>query len=133
MPARARPMRRTRLAMRRRTTGFDQVTRALVRDRDGVCQGCGATPADAQRAGLRLEVHHRLPAGRGGRDTADNGVLLCGLGNAAGCHRLVDHDRGWAMARGLVLPTGADLADWMLIDWLGRGWLLLDDGQRVQL
>ena len=121
---------------RRRRTGFDQVTRALVRDRDAVCQGCGLTPGQARAAGLRLEVHHRLAAGRGGPDVPSNGVLLCGLGtlNVAGlrpCHWRVDHDRAWALARGLVLPTGtAHTMAYPVTDWAGRAWLLADDGTR---
>lgn len=142
MPPRSHPMdrgtglrrtgalKRAAMAATRNRTGFDRATRALVRDRDSICQGCGATPAAAQREGMRLEVHHRWAAGRGGPDTADNGVLICGLGNYAGCHRKVDQERAWALRRGLVLLTGTDPGSVPVVDNDGHRWQLFRDGTR---
>jgi hypothetical protein len=117
----------------RRRTGFDRRTLALIRDRDARCQGCGAGPGQVRESGLRLEVHHRLAKSRGGKDDISNGLLLCGLGNAAGCHRRVDHERAWAILRGLAVATGCLPANIPVTDWADRVWLLDDDGQRWQL
>ena len=133
---RAGTLRRAALAAASKTrsgrsiTGFDRATRALVCDRDAVCQGCGDTPSQAKAKGLRLEVHHRWAAGRGGPDTADNGVLICGLGNYAGCHRKVDQDRAWALTRGLVLRTGTNPGAVPVVDSTGHRWHLFRDGTR---
>ena len=44
----------------------------------GVCEGCGIKPAQSK--------HHRLYRSRGGLDTADNLLDLCGRSNVDGCH-----------------------------------------------
>lgn len=143
MPPRRRPMargtalrrtgalHRVAMATARRRSGFDRATRALIRDRDSVCQGCGIGPGQAAARGLRLECNHRWASGRGGPDTADNGVLLCGLGNSAGCHRRVDHDRAWALNHGLALHTDIDPASVPVIDWTSARWWLHPDGTRT--
>jgi hypothetical protein len=108
--------------------------KALVRDRDlWQCQGCGATPTQARELGLRLEVHHRLAKGRGGTDSPENGVVLCGFGNTAGCHRWVDHNRSEAVRRGLVVRSGGNPADVPLEDWDVVSWWLLPSGQKRRL
>lgn len=135
------PMRRTRSDKRRKTipgkvtprrgTGFTRPQRATLAARDDHrCQGCGRNLAELRHIGLRLEANHRLPLGRGGKSTLDNGVMLCGLGNYAGCHRRVDHDREWGYARGLVLHTGIDPTTVLVIDYHGTHWHLLTDGTR---
>ena len=61
----------------------------------GVCEGCGAMPA--------TEIHHRLYRSRGGKDTIDNLMHLCGSGNIDGCHgdahTLLGEQRGWSVLR----------------------------------
>lgn len=119
------------IATRRRTPAIDPL-KARARDRDLFeCWGCGVGPAAARALGLRLEVHHRLPSGRGGRDELSNLIVLCGFGNAAGCHRRVDQERlAWALPRGLSLPTGADPAALPVQDSRGAWWRLDNAGQK---
>lgn len=63
----------------------------------GACEGCG-------RVGVRLEAHHRKFRSRGGGNGAANGLMLCGAGNASGCHGRAHSgagvDLGWAVAAG---------------------------------
>lgn len=62
----------------------------------GVCEGCGAAPAEA--------VHHRLYRSRGGEDTVDNLLALCGVGNVDKCHgvahTLIGEHLGWSVRSG---------------------------------
>jgi hypothetical protein len=92
-------------------------------------------PSQARELGLRLEVHHRLPKGRGGRDVPENGVVLCGLGNSVpgSCHWMVDHNRAEAIRRGLILESGADPRAVPLEDWDSRLWWLLPNGTKCPL
>jgi hypothetical protein len=103
-----------------------------VLDRDvWTCQGCGKGPTAVREAGLRLEIHHRLAKGRGGTDDdLTNLLVLCGFGNAGGCHKRVDEQREWSNSRGLALPTGADPARCAVIDWEDESWTLLPDGTK---
>lgn len=91
----------------------------LVKDRSfGLCELCGAQPA--------TEVHHRQYRSRGGLDTVDNLVHVCGWGGTLGCHAKAHNDtdspqNGWAV------PSGFDPAR---IPVLYRGqWMrLTEDG-----
>ena len=68
--------------------------RRAVLARDGHrCQAPGC------RATRFLEVHHRQPRQRGGRNSAENLVTLCGA-----CHRLL-HEGAAALALALPLPS----------------------------
>ena len=121
-------------AKRKSQQAAERKFKALVRDRDLFqCQGCGRTPSQAREAGLRLEVHHRLPRSRGGKDTPENGVVLCGFGNTDGCHWMVDHNRAEAVRRGLVIATGGNPADTPLEDWDVVSWWLLPNGTKRRL
>jgi hypothetical protein len=107
--------------------------RARVLDRDLFgCAYCGNGPSAISAAGLRLEVHHRLPLGRGGGDDVRNLVVVCGWGNTAGCHAAMDQDRAEAVRRGFVIPTGGDPAVTPLLLWDGRLVLLDGHGQYVR-
>lgn len=132
MPRRTTRLRRTAFAVKRRDAGFTRAQRAVLATRDEHrCQGCGRNLAELRRIGLRLEAHHRLPKSRGGTNDLANGVMLCGLGSYAGCHRKVDHDREWGYARGLVLHTGLALPALVLVvDFHGVHWHLLSDATR---
>ena len=139
-PLRRTPMRRLTplrpVSPRKRLAqAAERKFKAQVRDRDVLtCQGCGKGPAEARNDGLRLEVHHRLPKGRGGKDSPENGVVLCGFGNdPRGCHGKVDQQRAWAQARGLSIPSGVQPAGVPLMDWADRWWRLLPDGQRTRI
>lgn len=124
-------LRRVRVIRRSRRTGVPRDLRARVLDCwDWRCQGCGKTLGQCLDQGLRLELNHRLPKGRGGRDEFVNLIPLCGLGNTAGCHRLVDEHRLWAVRLGLAVQTGHDPADVPVQDWERRVWHVYD-GWRV--
>ena len=130
-PLRRRAVLVRQATKRRKPAGLPQPLRARVLDRDlWTCQGCGRGPAGIRDAALRLEVHHRLPKGRGGKDRIENLVTTCGFGNAAGCHGRVDEDRAWAVGHGLVLLTGQDPAWVPVTDHAGRMWWLGVDGSK---
>jgi HNH endonuclease len=68
-----------------------QRTRKAVRQRDGNrCRNCGASGD-----GVRLSVHHWLPANLGGTDDMSNLVTLCST-----CHPIYEK-----AARTLMLPV----------------------------
>ncbi|MET8985927.1 HNH endonuclease signature motif containing protein [Nonomuraea wenchangensis] len=79
--------------------------RALVEARDNGCVRCGAkVPRDED------SVHHRIPRGRGGENTAENLLLLCGSGTT-GCHGWVESHRTEAYNAGYLVRTGFDPLD----------------------
>jgi 5-methylcytosine-specific restriction endonuclease McrA len=94
--------------------------RSLVWDRAGdCCERCGK--------GLTREsdhsLHHRVFRSRGGQDTVDNLVLLCGSGTT-GCHEQVHkHARG-----GFNLPSGTNPQMVPIKHWSDRELFLLPDG-----
>jgi hypothetical protein len=103
---------------------------AIVRDRDHwTCYGCGKTPGQAERVGLRLEVHQRLSRIHGGTQTPANAVTLCGHGPDKGCRQLAHRHRLWAVKLGIVLDKGMDPATTPVIGTDGA-WLLGADGTR---
>lgn len=76
-------------------SGSDFTPQALkiMRARSGGrCEGCG-------KVGL-LQAHHVCYRSRGGDGGAGNGLLLCGSGNASGCHGIAHTgegaERGWS-------------------------------------
>jgi hypothetical protein len=80
---------------KRNTTTIPPRTRREVMARDRhVCQvpGCDRTRF--------LEVHHLVPRSRGGKNTRDNLVTLCGS-----CHRM-SHERGGLGLRDYFIPSG---------------------------
>lgn len=58
----------------------ERVRRQVAERSGGLCEGCGVREA--------TEMHHRQYKSRGGKDTVDNALHLCGFGNhaSAGCH-----------------------------------------------
>lgn len=95
----------------------EKIARKLVRARSGgVCEVC--------RRERATNFQHRLAEGHGGQYTACNGLDVCGMGNASGCHGrihqypLIAYERGWSVRSGhdpAVQPV-----------WLaGHGWSLL--------
>jgi hypothetical protein len=78
---------------------FTPKVKALIGERSGgVCEGCGIQEA--------AQVHHRLYKSRGGRGNPANGLDLCGLGNASGCHGVahtaIGGVRGWSVSSGMT-------------------------------
>jgi hypothetical protein len=79
-------------------SGFPpKVIRALKNRSRGLCEGCGLAPA--------TEAHHRQYRSRGGTETLDNALHLCGWGNHTGCHGIAHSGRqgeacGWAVRTG---------------------------------
>ena len=65
-----------------------------IRERSGgICEGCGKAPA--------INMHHRRYASRQGKSEVGNGMHLCGMGNASGCHQIAHssegHELGWSV------------------------------------
>lgn len=71
-----------------------RVRRIVAERSEGLCEGCHKRPA--------TNIHHRKYKSRGGEDTVDNALALCGLGNiqTAGCHGVAHsgegHELGWS-------------------------------------
>ncbi|MFD9950536.1 HNH endonuclease [Nonomuraea sp. NPDC059023] len=76
--------------------------RALVETRDKGCVRCGAVVARDEDS-----IHHRVPRGRGGENTAENLLLLCGSGTT-GCHGWTEKNRAEAYQLGYLVHTGID-------------------------
>lgn len=71
----------------------------------GYCEACGCR---LRPQGWNL--HHRQGRGMGGtrrKVTCSDGLVICGMGNTSGCHRLMDTQREWAVARGYVVSRGS--------------------------
>lgn len=66
------------------------------------CEVC-----DAART---TNYQHRLPEGRGGPTTAANGLDVCGMGNASGCHGRIHQNPNLAVYNGWTVDTGEDPA-----------------------
>lgn len=85
-----------------RVSGPDQLTRAVVLDRDGgVCVVCG-------RGGVLLDPHHRRPVGRGGSRDAQvhspsNLICLCRR-----CHDWIHEHPRLAREAGFLVSRGVD-------------------------
>lgn len=89
--------------------------RALVEARDKACVRCGlVVPRDED------SIHHRIPRGRGGENTAENLLLLCGSGTT-GCHGYVESHRTEAYNAGYLVRTGFDPLDVPVL-LLGKAW-----------
>lgn len=97
-------------------TGPSDKLRTQVEARDGNrCVRCG-TPAARDEDSL----HHRVPRGRGGVNTAENLIVLCGTGTT-GCHGWVEKNRAAAYKLGYLVETGIDPLD-VPVAVAGRGW-----------
>lgn len=96
-------------------TGPSAKLRALVEARDKACVRCGAVvPRDED------SIHHRIPRGRGGENTAENLLLLCGSGTT-GCHGYVESHRTEAYNHGYLVRTGFDPLDVPVL-LAGKAW-----------
>jgi hypothetical protein len=87
------------------SSGFPPLVIAAIKWRSGGwCEGCGVKAA--------TEAHHRQYRSRGGTETLDNGLRLCGWGNHTGCHGIAHTSegerRGWSVRSGystLIVPA----------------------------
>lgn len=104
--------------VRRRASGARSVKstrpperiRNTVAERAGYCcERCGRRLHDGDAWTQTHSFHHRLPRGRGGRNTVTNLVLLCGSG-VTGCHGQVESQRAASYDSGWLVETGADPA-----------------------
>lgn len=92
---------------------WEHLTQLLLARCGGRCEGCGQPFVPGKREANR---HHRRGRKMGGTNRPDthslaNLLMLCAgfsarLGGVLGCHGRVDADRGWAEARGLIVPEG---------------------------
>ena len=89
----------TRLPMRKMSKkrqaelGNWNAVKAIVRRRDADC----VARNNQEKCWGPLDVHHRLPRSRGGKDVPMNLLLLCGFH-----HRQVHENPDWARERGLL-------------------------------
>lgn len=97
-------------------TGPSVKLRVLVEARDGNrCVRCGKPAARDDDS-----LHHRIPRGRGGENSAENLILLDGSGTT-GCHGWTERNRTAAYRLGYLVPTGIDPAD-VPVAVAGWGW-----------
>jgi len=83
--------------MKRSSSAFSPaVLRALNERSNGICEGCGKSPA--------TEAHHRQYKSRGGSGLLSNALHLCGWGNHTGCHGIahtvIGEQLGWSIRSG---------------------------------
>lgn len=91
MIAKPTPRPKVRKPLQSRPKGIGEHLRGQVFGRDGyVCQWCKVP-------GGRLDPHHILPRGRGGKDTLDNLVSLHRL-----CHRYVHEHPRFSKPKGFL-------------------------------
>ena len=88
-----------------RNTGPDELTRAVIYNRDGNrCAACGkSVPAGSWRS-----IQHRVARAHGGTNDTFNLVLLCGSATSAGCHRVCEDRKKHMQAQGFYLESWQD-------------------------
>lgn len=111
-PKRATPRRRD--APRWTVADWIWANEALMRRSLGRCECCGSP------LGLNVERHHRKRRAAGG-DRLSNVLLL-----RSECHAYITENPGWAVQRGLIVPTHADPAETVLL-YQDSFWCILDD------
>lgn len=87
-----------------RYTGPTKKMRAAVLSRDdATCQVCGRDIVPPY-----YSLQHRLPRGRGGKNTMCNLVTVCGDATTPGmCHDEIENQaRKWATREGWLVPSG---------------------------
>ena len=105
------------------TTAEASAARKYVEARSGgLCEGCGVRRA--------TDMHHRLYKSRGGTDTIDNLIHLCGSdnglpgGNHSGCHGLAHTITGERV--GWSVKSGNDPAVIPIWHRRTQGWTVAD-------
>lgn len=73
VPLKRSQAKRTSSKVRRRQRGWSAIVQAAIAAVNGVCQ----IQVDGLCTFLATEGHHRLPRGRGGKDTRENCVVGC--------------------------------------------------------
>jgi hypothetical protein len=105
-----RGLKRTDTTKSPRYTGPTKKMRdaVLLRD-DYACQRCGR---DVRNCPYSLQ--HRLPRGRGGKNTMANLVTVCGSATTPGmCHDWMEnHERAQARIDGWLVPSDTSPEDW---------------------
>lgn len=107
-------------------TGPSAKLRAQVEGRDGNrCVKCGRPVARDEDS-----LHHRLPRGRGGPNTVENLIVLCGTGTTRH-HGWVEKNRTASYRLGYLVESGIDPAD-VPVAVAGIGWMYASpDGQWI--
>ncbi|MEK6443692.1 hypothetical protein [Pseudonocardia sp. T1-2H] len=104
----------------------EEEAKEIVRERSGgVCEGCGSARA--------TNWAHRVAKGHGGPWDAANGLHLCGMGNASGCHGFSHQKPLEAQALGWIVEShDVDRIREIPVQhaWLGRV-LLTSDGRVI--
>jgi hypothetical protein len=96
----------------------EKEARRLVRERSGgVCEICGSQKA--------TNYQHRKARGQGGPWTASNGIDVCGMGNAFGCHGYLHQNPALACEAGWTVKSWGD--EKAVPAQLVHGVVLLDD------
>lgn len=112
-------------------------TRRQVIERDSdaygtpTCQWCGG----AVRIPGEYSIQHRRARGMGGSSRTEtsqaaNGLLVHGTGTT-GCHGHIERNPEEATRRGFRLYQNDTPAGHPFIDWLGREWVLHNDGTKT--
>lgn len=84
-------------------TKAEKEARRLVRERSGgICEVCGARPA--------TNFQHRKAKSHGGPWSASNGLDVCGMGNASGCHGYIHQNPNTACENGWTVKSWDDEA-----------------------
>jgi hypothetical protein len=116
---------------RARRTAWTAFRREVWARDNGACvMGCGPIPLEF------AEIHHRLLKSRGGKDTHENTITLCGWHH----HQAVHKYPTWATVVGLMVPAGFTPDEWPVLLDVSHGrwssypgarllWMLPKDGQ----
>lgn len=97
---------------------YEKEARRLVRERSGgVCEICGS-----QRA---TNFQHRKARSHSGIWSASNGLDVCGMGNAFGCHGYIHQNPGLACEAGWTVKSWDD--ETLIPVQTVHGVVLLDD------
>lgn len=99
----------------------EKEARRLVRERSGgVCEICGEQKA--------TNFQHRKPKAHAGAWSASNGLDVCGMGNAFGCHGYLHQNPDMACENGWSVKSWDDESQVPVLTV--QGWVFLgDEGQ----
>lgn len=113
--------RKTRLVAKRPTlTPEERDGRKLVSRRSG---GWCELRIEGVCLGRATNYQHRRAEGQGGPTTASNGLDVCGMGNATGCHGFLHQNPNLAEDNGWTVKSWDDWRATKVVLWNGDTWL----------